>query len=350
MTIIVVGAAVYAGLAILILALLRAAARRDRGRARLAAPAGATRGPGSWSGALAERTDRRTEVADRGPTSIVGPSAGDRRRDARRTGPGSGAGQGPGFPRSSEQQAPGEEGSRGGSATPCAHPPGARAFRSTSSQRHHCVGLRCAHLPVLTVHATAAGPARGSPSVLLDREAERQEVIAFLDAVPRARRASWSNGPPGSGRTALWRHAGGEARSRSYRVLASQPTEAERDLPFVVLTDLLEPVLEQILPALTDPERGPSPWSCCWPRRGTALPTSRRVDGRAARAPGAGPKRSPGRGRGRRGSGWIARPARVLAYVSRRLVEERIGVLTVVRAGGPDLLDPGRPGTASCGA
>jgi DNA-binding CsgD family transcriptional regulator len=180
--------------------------------------------------------------------------------------------------------------------------------------------------------------------VLLDREAERQEVIAFLDAVAEGPARIVVDGPPGSGRSALWRHAGGEARSRSYRVLASQPTEAERDLPFVVLTDLLEPVLEQILPALTDPERGALAVVMLLAEAGDRPPDLRavsmavlhglRVLARSVPLVVAVDDEE-----------WVDRSSRrVLAYVSRRLVEERIGVLTVVRAGGPDLLDPGRPG------
>jgi DNA-binding CsgD family transcriptional regulator/Tfp pilus assembly protein PilF len=182
--------------------------------------------------------------------------------------------------------------------------------------------------------------------VLLDREAEREVVTAFLDAVADRPSLLELDGPPGSGKTTLWRYVVGEARSRSFRVLSSQPTEAERDLPFVALTDLLEPVLEQILPALAEPER-----------RALAVvmllaePEERPPDLRAVSMAVL------------HGLRVLARSVplvlavddeacldrssqRVLAYVVRRLVEERIGVLTVVRGTGPSILqaqrsDPG---------
>jgi DNA-binding CsgD family transcriptional regulator len=63
------------------------------------------------------------------------------------------------------------------------------------------------------------------------------------------------SGEPGIGKTALWRAAVAMARARGWRVLAAAPVEAERQLPFVALADLLGQDLGEALDALPAPLR-----------------------------------------------------------------------------------------------
>src|SRR5213078_1416013 len=45
------------------------------------------------------------------------------------------------------------------------------------------------------------------------------------------------------------------ARARGYRILSCQPTAAETAFSFVSLGDLIEPVVEEVLPELPPPQR-----------------------------------------------------------------------------------------------
>src|SRR5262245_24664285 len=62
-------------------------------------------------------------------------------------------------------------------------------------------------------------------------------------------------GDAGIGKSILWRAAVEGAGSHGRLVLAARPAEAERGLAFAGLGDLLEPVLDDVLPALPPPRR-----------------------------------------------------------------------------------------------
>ena len=64
-------------------------------------------------------------------------------------------------------------------------------------------------------------------------------------------RALVLEGEPGIGKTTLWRHGVELARARGFRVLTAQPVEAERELSYAALGDLVAPVVADIgrLPA-----------------------------------------------------------------------------------------------------
>lgn len=76
-------------------------------------------------------------------------------------------------------------------------------------------------------------------------------MSAFLDAVPTGARALVLNGGAGIGKTTIWHQAVDEARDRGDAVLSTRPTEAETGLPFVSLADILAPILDAHLRALT---------------------------------------------------------------------------------------------------
>lgn len=88
------------------------------------------------------------------------------------------------------------------------------------------------------------------------REEELQRLEAFLDDRDfDGPRALTLIGEAGIGKSTLWLRGVEIARDRGSCVLASWPAEAERELAFAGLGDLLEPVLDDVLPRLVPPRR-----------------------------------------------------------------------------------------------
>lgn len=88
------------------------------------------------------------------------------------------------------------------------------------------------------------------------REEELQRLEAFLDDRDfDGPRALTLIGEAGIGKSTLWLRGVEIARDRGSCVLASWPAEAERELAFAGLGDLLEPVLDDVLPRLVRPRR-----------------------------------------------------------------------------------------------
>lgn len=77
----------------------------------------------------------------------------------------------------------------------------------------------------------------------------------LVDHAERLPAAAVVEGEPGIGKTTVWRLGVESARDAGYRVLACAPAEAESALSFAALRDLVEPVLETILPRLPAPQR-----------------------------------------------------------------------------------------------
>lgn len=88
----------------------------------------------------------------------------------------------------------------------------------------------------------------------MGRDAEIAEVLAFLSATSGMPAALAITGDPGIGKTMVWRHVAQAARCSS-RVLSCQPAAAERPLAFSALNDLFGDVADEILPALSGPQR-----------------------------------------------------------------------------------------------
>ncbi len=143
-------------------------------------------------------------------------------------------------------------------------------------------------------------------------------------------------GEAGIGKTALWEwglHAG---RERGYRVLAAQASRSEAKLSYSGIDDLLEPVLEESLPAIREPRRraleiallrrrprGHSPDR--WAVAKSVLDVLRLIADRGPLVVGIDDVQ------------WLDRPsASVLAFGLRRLRDERVGVLLSVRSGGEE--------------
>jgi predicted ATPase len=90
---------------------------------------------------------------------------------------------------------------------------------------------------------------------ILGRDEELGLLDAFLDGTDRGVRALVLEGEAGVGKSTLWAAGLASAEQRGFQVLSSRPAEAERGLPHVVLADLLEGVVEEVLPTLSAPRR-----------------------------------------------------------------------------------------------
>lgn len=87
------------------------------------------------------------------------------------------------------------------------------------------------------------------------REAEHATVAAFLDAVARGPAALVSTGPAGIGKTTIWRTLLADAGRRGYRTMSTRAVEAEAQLAFGGLADLLDPSLDEVLDRLPEAQR-----------------------------------------------------------------------------------------------
>ena len=92
-------------------------------------------------------------------------------------------------------------------------------------------------------------------SQLVGRELELGELERLLDGCRGGSRGLQIEGAAGAGKTAVWQAGLAAARARSYRVLTARPVEIETKLSFAGLTDLLEPLLDDVLPELPEPQR-----------------------------------------------------------------------------------------------
>jgi DNA-binding CsgD family transcriptional regulator len=166
---------------------------------------------------------------------------------------------------------------------------------------------------------------------VVGRESELAILHRFLDSIPTGPRALLLSGDPGIGKTTVWKRGLAEALERGYRTLSCSPVEAERRLSYAALGDLVEPVLDESLPTLPDPQRVALEVALLRSPR-----TGRRADQRAVSLAVLGCIRAvasttPGVV-AIDDAQWMDLPsARVLQFVIRRLRDEPIGVLTAVR-------------------
>ena len=87
------------------------------------------------------------------------------------------------------------------------------------------------------------------------RDGELQQLHAFLARTDDLPATLVLEGEAGIGKSTLWRAGVGEAHARGLSVLVSRPAEAERGLVHAGLGDLLEGVLDDVLPGLSPPRR-----------------------------------------------------------------------------------------------
>jgi AAA ATPase domain len=102
--------------------------------------------------------------------------------------------------------------------------------------------------------AQRAGTEPAHPLVLVGRAPELGEVEGFLAPAP-ARRVLVVCGEPGIGKSTVWEAGVGLARSRGFAAWCARPGEAEAQLSFAGLADLLEAVGPGVLAGLPGPQR-----------------------------------------------------------------------------------------------
>jgi DNA-binding CsgD family transcriptional regulator len=90
---------------------------------------------------------------------------------------------------------------------------------------------------------------------IFGREKELALVDAFVANSHGGPAALMLEGEAGIGKSTLWRAAVTAARERGLLVLSSRPAEAERNLAYIALGDLLDDVLDDVLPVLSLPRR-----------------------------------------------------------------------------------------------
>jgi DNA-binding CsgD family transcriptional regulator len=116
-------------------------------------------------------------------------------------------------------------------------------------------GLHGVRTPDPRIHAsTDPGKAPLSHDVI-GREAELAILERFLDSLPAGPGGLLLSGEAGIGKTTVWRAGLDDAVQRRYRTLSCGPVEAETRLSYAALGDLLEPVLDEALPTLAEPQR-----------------------------------------------------------------------------------------------
>ncbi|HEX4929862.1 MAG TPA: AAA family ATPase, partial [Gaiellaceae bacterium] len=90
---------------------------------------------------------------------------------------------------------------------------------------------------------------------IVGREEELSSLRAFLDDASRGAATLVFEGQAGIGKSTLWQVGVEHAGAQGLTVLSSRPAEAERALGHAGLADLLEGVLDDLLPALLTPRR-----------------------------------------------------------------------------------------------
>ena len=168
---------------------------------------------------------------------------------------------------------------------------------------------------------------------VVGREAELESLHSFLSA--NAPGVLLLRGEPGIGKTTLWEEGVARALAAGRTVLSCRPTAAEAELPFGALADLLEGVLDTVLPALPGPQRRALEVALLLEEPGEARPEARAIavafTGCVRELAAAG---SPLLAID--DVQWLDRAsADVLAFAARRLRDEPVAFLLAERVAGP---------------
>jgi DNA-binding CsgD family transcriptional regulator len=98
-------------------------------------------------------------------------------------------------------------------------------------------------------------PVDRSARPIVGRDQEIVAIERMLDRAIEGPTALLLAGEAGIGKTTLWRIGLDIAGERGFRVLAAAPAEADSELPYATLGDLLRSVADTALPGLPDPQR-----------------------------------------------------------------------------------------------
>jgi hypothetical protein len=172
---------------------------------------------------------------------------------------------------------------------------------------------------------------------LIGRDEELSDLTEFLSGVEAGPIALVLEGEMGIGKTALWKAGLAEATDRAYRVLVSRPIESEAQLAYAALGDLLAEVSDEEMGELPEPQRAALEVALLR-REPEGQPLQRAV------ALGAlGVLRTIASDRptviGIDDVQWLDQESEtVLAFVARRLKDERIGLIATRRSEGSSTL------------
>src|SRR5439155_16664455 len=181
---------------------------------------------------------------------------------------------------------------------------------------------------------------RKEEQVILGRERELGELQRFTASIPQGPSALLLEGVAGIGKTTIWLEAAAMARQADFRVLSARASESEARLSYAALGDLLEGVVDDVLPDLPAPQRralevallrsdsvGAAP-----DQRAVSLATRTVLHALAASAPVVLAIDD---------VQWLDAPtARILSFVLRRLSEEPVALIATVRIGSQPQADP----------
>ena len=174
---------------------------------------------------------------------------------------------------------------------------------------------------------------------VIGRESELAILHRFQDSIPTGPSALLLSGDPGIGKTTVWKEGLAGALQRRYRTLSCRPVEAETRLSYAALGDLLEPVLEEALPAVPEPQRRALEVALL-----RSPSSGARADQRAVSLAVLGCLRSVASTSpvvvAIDDIQWMDLPSvRVLQFVVRRLKDEPVGLMTAARGARADV-DP----------
>jgi len=173
-------------------------------------------------------------------------------------------------------------------------------------------------------------------SDVIGREPELALLDRFLDSIPTGPSALLLSGEPGIGKTTVWQDGLASALQRRYGTLSCRPVEAETRLSYAALGDLLEPILEEALPTLPEPQsralevallRSPSSGARA-DQRAVSLAVLGCLRVAASTSPVVVAVDD---------IQWMDLPSvRVLQFVVRRLKDEQVGLMTAARGARSD--------------
>ncbi len=92
-------------------------------------------------------------------------------------------------------------------------------------------------------------------AAIVGRATERRRIVEFLDAIADGPVALLLEGEPGIGKTTVWGDGVAVADERAYHILSCRPVEAETQLGYAALGDLLAKVPDALFEELPAPQR-----------------------------------------------------------------------------------------------
>jgi DNA-binding NarL/FixJ family response regulator len=172
-----------------------------------------------------------------------------------------------------------------------------------------------------------------STETVIGREAELAAIERFLEAIPEGPVALVVEGEAGIGKTTVWRQAIRDGEGASYRILSCRPAESETKLSFSALADLLEPMADEVLPELPEPQRRALEGALLWSEVEARVPDHRAVAAGFVSTLTTQAQTTPLL-IGIDDVQWLDLPSRrVLEFAARRLGSASVGVLVTRRRG-----------------